>query len=307
MRYDRLFTKLFRTPLLLEANVRSGFEAAFFHHLAGRLPEPPTMAAEKALHREEFANARSRAGVAGLRFEARKQNPANSEKRMAWLYDPGYGEDGRTAVIHVDGVLDRHLSMFEAQCFDATDTNDLLRALAQAENDASTANVLLYFNSPGGSIAGIPECAARITALAQKKNVFAFTDGLCCSAAYWLASGCDQIFASPSASLGSIGVYLALLDESRWLENEGLKVETIKHGKLKGAGASWKPLTDDERAHFQAQVSQIGELFCQAVTAKRPGISTDTMQGQAFFGAAALEAGLIEAILPDIDAAIAQF
>src|SRR5690606_34372824 len=111
---------------------------------------------------------------------------------------------------------------------------------------------------------------------------------LCCSAAYWLASACDQIFASPSASVGSIGVYLALLDESRRLEDIGLKVETIKDGKLKGAGASWKPLTEDERAHFQTQVLQIGQMFRDGVTAKRGSVDIETMQGQAFFGRAAL-------------------
>lgn len=310
MRYDRLFTKLFRTPLLLEPNVRAGFEAAFFHHLSGRLPEPSHALAEMHEARESMeplTRARTRAEMGGLRFDARKQTSAAAQKRMGWLYDPGQGNDGRTAIIHVDGVLDRHLSMFEAECFDATDVNDLLRAIDQAQTDTSTDNVLLYFNSPGGSVLGIPEAADRIAALSSEKNVFAFTDGLCCSAAYWLAAACDQIFSSPSAMVGSVGVYLALLDESRWLENEGLKVETIKDGKLKAAGASWKPLNEEERAHFQSQVNQIGELFRAGVTAKRGKVSTEAMQGQAFFGKAALSAGLVDAILPDISAALSQF
>ena len=192
-------------------------------------------------------------------------------------------------------------------CFDACDLNDVDRALARVGSDNSIKNVLLCINSPGGTVSGVPETAARISALADKKNVFAFIDGMGCSAAYWLAAAADQVLATPSSMTGSIGVYLALLDESRWLEDQGVKVETIKDGKLKAAGASWKPLNDDERAHFQQMVNQIGNMFRSAVTAKRPDLSTDTMQGQAFFGQAGLEAKLVDAFVSDRAAALAQF
>ncbi len=306
MRYDRLFTKLFRSPLLLEPNTRAGFEAALWAMMSGQIPEPPILG-ESPMDPTTSPGLPVRARNLPMRFDARKQAPATAQKRAAWLLDPGFGRDGKTAILHVDGVIDKHLSTFEASCFDATDLNDFDRALGQAAADPSVDNVLIYFNSPGGTVTGVPESGSKIAALAQQKNVFGFTDGLCCSAAYWMASQCDQMFCTASAQVGSIGVYLAVLDASRQLEAMGQKVETIKDGRLKAAGAYWKPLSDDERAHFQAQVNQIGEMFRGAVNAKRPSVSNDTMQGQSFMGKQAQECGLVDAVLPGIEAAIEEF
>ena len=159
----------------------------------------------------------------------------------------------------------------------------------------------------GGSVTGVPETGARIAALAQQKNVFAYTEGLCCSAAMWLASQADQIFSTSSAQMGSVGVYLALLDQTAALTQKGLKIETIKSGNLKAAGASWKPLEGNERAHLQAEVDQIGATFRAAVNAKRPQVSMDTMQGQSFFGERNLNEGLTDGIVSGLDEALAQF
>ena len=130
---------------------------------------------------------------------------------------------------------------------------------------------------------------------------------MCCSAAYWLASQADQIFSTSSAQMGSVGVYLALLDQSTRLANMGLKVNLIKDGNLKAAGSGLQPLTDEERAHFQAQVSQIGAEFRLAVNSKRPSVSKDTMQGQSFFGGRNVDLGLSDATVADLDEALAQF
>ncbi|HEY3898936.1 MAG TPA: S49 family peptidase [Chthoniobacter sp.] len=284
MRYDRLFTKLFCSPLLLEASIRAGFERVLLAFMNGQPADLP-----KAEDQPQFF---------GKKVEA-----ARADK---WA-DAVLEIDGSNASIHIDGAIDKNLSTWDRACFDACDLNDVDRALARVSSDKSIKNVLLCINSPGGSVNGVPETAARVAALAQQKNVFAYVDGMACSAAYWIAAAADQILATPSSMTGSIGVYLALLDQSRWLENEGLHVETIKSGTLKAAGASWKPLTDDERAHFQSMVDEIGVMFRGAVREKRPGIDDDTMQGQAFFGASGLQAKLVDAHVADRAAAFAQF
>ena len=286
MRYDRLFTKLFCTPLLLEAGVRAGFERVLLAFMNGQPADLPRMQDPDAPP-----------------FFGKKVDPNRADK---WA-DNILEIDGPTATIHVDGAIDKNLTSWDRMCFDACDLNDVDRAIGRVSSDASVKNVLIAINSPGGVVSGVPETAARIAALAQKKNVFALIDGMGCSAAYWLAAAADQVLATPSSMTGSIGVYLALLDETRWLEDQGVKVETIKDGKLKAAGASWKPLTDDERAHFQSMVNQIGATFRAAVTSKRTSLTEDTMQGQAFFGDAGLNAGLVDAFVADRAEAVAQF
>jgi signal peptide peptidase SppA len=285
MRYDRLFTKLFCTPLLLEAGVRAGYERVLLALMNGQPADLAHLAEQQP------------------KYQGRKADSVRADRYADNILEV----DGQVATIHIDGAIDKNLSALDRLCFDATDLNDVDRAIARVASDSTIKDVLFAINSPGGSVNGVPETAGRIASLAQQKNCFAFIDGLGCSAAYWLAAACDQVYSTGSSMTGSIGVYLALLDESRWLENQGLKVETVQDGKLKAAGASWRPLKDEERAHFQSTVSQIGAMFRAAVNVKRPGVTDDTMQGQAFFGATALEMGLVDAIVPDRAAAIALF
>jgi len=284
MRYDRLFTKLFCTPLLLEAGVRTGFERVLLAFMNGQPSPLPKLAEDHP------------------QFFAKKQDQVRADRYTDNIMEV----NGDTAIIHIDGAIDRNLSAWDRLCFDACDLNDVNNALSRVESDGSIKNLLLAINSPGGGVSGVPETAARIQALSSKKNTKALIDGMGCSAAAWLANGCTEVFATPSSMCGSIGVYLALLDQSRYLENMGIHVETVKDGALKAAGASWKPLTDDERSHFQNQVNQIGAMFRSAMTANRD-ISPDAMQGQSFFGQSALDEGIVDALLPDLSTALKQF
>lgn len=278
MRYDRLFTKLYCQPVLIQHAAFMGLETALLNHVAAHMTT-----GEKQMGKLSAVQKQKRLDNVAERFST------------------------DTAVVHMDGVIDKHISQFEMDCYGGYDLRDFDAALSAAANDPEIKNVMLLINSPGGSVTGVPESAARVAALAQTKNVFAFTDGLCCSAAYFIASQADQIFGTASSTVGSIGVYMALLDATRMLEEKGVKVNFIKDGKYKGMGAPFKPLTDDERAMFQAEVLKIGAMFRETVSAKRPDVSTETMQGQSFFGDSALEVGLVDAIVSDLGAALAQF
>jgi protease-4 len=284
MRFDQFYTKLFCRPLCLEAGARISYEQTLLAMM--KSAQAPDLAAAQAA------------------FELRKSDPTRAAKRAEGILEMR-GSD--TAIVHIDGAIDKHLSDLDLLCMNATDLRDVDKALAKIDGDSKIENVLLAFNSPGGGITGVPETAARIADLATRKNVFSYTETQLCSAAYWLASGTDQIFGTASAQVGSIGVYLALIDESRALDAMGIRVETIRDGKHKAAGASWKPLSEEDKAHFQKQVSQIGTMFRGAVNQKRPAVSVDTMQGQSFFGREALTAGLVDGIVSDLSGALRMF
>ena len=116
------------------------------------------------------------------------------------------------------------------------------------------------------------------------------------SAAYWLASGADIILASQSAQVGSIGVYMAWMDDSRAMEMKGYRAELIKRGKFKGMGVSGTSLSDDARALLQNSVDQVYGWFTGHVKLFREDISQEAMEGQTFFAADAKEQDLIDAI-----------
>jgi signal peptide peptidase SppA len=202
---------------------------------------------------------------------------------------------GNVAVVRVNGVIDKKLTQFEMDCYGGCDLEDVDAALAMAAANPKVSDVVLDFHSPGGSVTGTPETAARVAEMRKTKEMHAFVSTMCCSAAYYIASQADVIAAAPSAIVGSIGVYMAILDQTRKLEDEGLKVELIKAGRLKAMGASFKALTDEERDILQAEVDSIWSQFKAACTTLRP-VSEADMQGQWFNGAQGKERKMVDAV-----------
>ena len=102
--------------------------------------------------------------------------------------------------------------------------------------------------------------------------------------AYWLAASTRAILATPSAEVGSIGVYVAHQDMSALAKAMGLVVSVFRSGKYKGAGVPGTSLSEDQAANIQSRVDSLAALFKSAVLTHRPGIAEETMQGQTFMG-----------------------
>lgn len=278
--YPHLFAKLFASPLMLHEPVRRSFETHLLTHMRGGI-----------------GVVAPQAGPVGTPGRPREdwitytQDIKATQQQLR--IDDVLQVYHNVAVVKVHGVIDKKISQFEMNCYGGCDLDDVDSALAIARDNPKVDTVALDFHSPGGSVTGTPETAARVAELRKTKEVHAFVGTQCCSAAYFIASQCDRIAAAPSACVGSIGVYIALLDETKALEMEGLKVEFIKAGRLKGMGASFKPLTDEERALLQAEVDSIHKSFKKAVTTLRE-IGDEDMQGQWFDGAGAKKRGLVD-------------
>jgi len=208
------------------------------------------------------------------------------------------------AIIPIDGVLDKRVSAMARQS-GATGLDDIEGMLVQALQDDAVQGIFLDVNSPGGSVTGTPELAKKIAAAATVKPVVAYTDTLMASAAYWLAAGANAIYASESASVGSIGVYMAWTDSSRAYEMAGLKTELIKHGKYKAAGVEGLSLTDEQRELMQQSVDQIAGWFNAFVSKYRAAMPESAMEGQTFFGVDAVAVDMIDAT-GSADAAMAE-
>lgn len=205
---------------------------------------------------------------------------------------------GTVAVIPVHGIIGKRLSIMETAC-GGCDLNAVAAAIDEAEAMPEVTTVIFHFDSPGGTVTGVPELAAKIRRLAESKAVIGYTETLCASAAYWLACACDEFYAAPSALVGSIGVYNLLLDESARLEKEGVKVNAIVSGEFKLAGASFKALADAERAMFQSRVDKIGAAFRGFVKSRR-GLSAEFMEGQVYDGAEAADIGMVDGVADDL-------
>jgi ClpP class serine protease len=205
--------------------------------------------------------------------------------------------DDGIGVIALDGIIGKHLSMMELECADGyclTLFNSALDAAAASGIDT----LVLDINSPGGTVTGLPEAAARLQEITDSGiHTIAYTESLCCSAAYWLACACDEIHAAPTARIGSIGCYCAAIDDTRFWEIQGIKVEYFigNDAPHKAEGAPGRPITDDQRTELKEIVDEWATAFAEHVAARRADIEDigPVTTGRAWFAGHA-PAGVVD-------------
>lgn len=232
-------------------------------------------------------------------FKVSRTSPEVLESIATAAPAPGQPRPSPVAVISVHGIIGKHLSSLETMC-GGCDLDEVEEDLRAAMADPNTKAILLDINSPGGTVTGVPELAAKIAEWNQQKRIYAFCDSLCASAAYWLASSCEAIAITLTADVGSIGVYMALVDDSEWWQKEGYKLVLVKAGEHKADGISGQPVSDSAIARWQGEVDAIYQMFTSAVTTGRAGVPNDVMQGQTLMGQAAVAALLADEIVPDL-------
>lgn len=208
------------------------------------------------------------------------------------------------ALVSIAGVIGKRIPEMPCgpQVADLAVVDAVLGELAA---DDRIATVVLYFNTPGGSVIGLQETAELIREIAEAKRVVGYADVLSASAGYYLMAACDEIYAAPSALIGSIGTYIAALDDTRRWEMEGLALKLFRVGNLKAIGHPGKGFTAEEETYLQQMADDAGREFRDWVSARRPGIELETMQGQTFFGKSAPTA-LIDGLYNSLDALLAD-
>ena len=203
--------------------------------------------------------------------------------------------DGGIAVIPISGALskaDRWWSMGSSYA-------SIGNQVRQAVDDASVRAILLDVDSPGGDASGVQELSTVIAAADATKPVYAWADGQCCSAAYWLASTARILAVNPTTEVGSIGVVGVHCESSQAAESAGYKFTVIRAGKEKAYGNSYEPLSPEALASIQSRFDGLYALFTQEVAAHRGLDATQAGQwaeGKVFLAQAGLDAGLIDRI-----------
>lgn len=202
-----------------------------------------------------------------------------------------------TAIIPIHGTLLKYGTYCS---YGTTELADILRQAAESSNISS---VLLDIDSGGGSVDSIAPLVDAIQyAQSKGKSVVAHCD-LCASAAYYIASYCDEIIASNqiSSEFGSIGVMMSFPDYAKYYEREGVKVHTI-----------YSSLSDYKNAPFEMakegkydmireeELDPLARDFQENVKANRGNkLKLDTtglVRGRMFYAKDAIAVGLADAI-----------
>ena len=196
------------------------------------------------------------------------------------------------ATISITGPLLPTTDEFDRVMLGATSLEEVRSTVESAAADPAVTSIVLNIDSPGGTVRGTPEAADAIYEAAKIKPVRAHTSGTMASAAYWLGSQATSVSMTRSASVGSIGVMVPHIDQSKRAEMLGVKVELFTTGKFKAAGFPGTSLTESQRELIQERIDQVFGEFKSAVTRQGRKIPAEAMQGQTFYGPQAESLGL---------------
>lgn len=228
--------------------------------------------------------------------QPRAEDAAGDGRAAAMRVDRG------VAVIPIHGVIAHRASAVDPLCSHVGTSVEHLRGDLQAAlADDQVKAIVLDVDSPGGSVAGLDDLAAEIRAARARKPIVAHTDSMMASAAYWLASQANKVYATRDAAVGSIGVIASFLDNHRALADRGYDPVVIKSTPGKGHMQSNGTFGDANRADVQREVDQFHAMFVEAVAAGR-GIGGDQASamadGRVYIGAQAAERGYVDGVQP---------
>lgn len=185
----------------------------------------------------------------------------------------------------------------ENNIVDETSSEDIIYLIDHANADKNIKAVILEVDSYGGSIVAAEEISRALSK--TNKPTVAFVRSAAVSAAYWAASGADTIFASSLSDIGSIGVTMSYLDNTKKNTKDGLTYNSLSTGKFKDYGNPNKPLTEDERRIIMRDLEINHNIFIKAISKNR-NLPIDKVRtladGSSMPGQMALENGLIDEI-----------
>lgn len=210
----------------------------------------------------------------------------------------GYTIQNGIAVITIDGIITKRRSLF-GFFFGASSSLYIKQAYQAANNDPAVKAILLAIDSPGGTVDGAQELAGYIYDN-KKKPVYAYSDGILASAAYWIGAAADKIYiSSGTVEVGSIGVVATHIDQSKFDEMMGDKYTEITAGKYKRIASVHAPLTEEGQSYLQGQVDTLYAVMIEDIARLR-GRTVDQVlamaDGKIFIGQQAVDVGLVDGV-----------
>jgi signal peptide peptidase SppA len=210
------------------------------------------------------------------------------------------------AVVQVEGSLAHKTGNLDPES-GMTGYDGIRAKLEMAMKDPAVKGILMDVDSPGGEVSGAFDLADFIAG-SKQKQIWAYANDLMASAAYLVGSQADKVFASQTASVGSIGVLVAHADYSKAMEAEGVKVTLIHSGEHKVDGNPYAALPDGVKSDIQAEIDGLRDKFAASVSRGRKMSKESILDTEArvYPGAKAVEMGLVDGVA-SFDEVIATF
>ena len=172
--------------------------------------------------------------------------------------------------------------------------DEVVDLIEEADEDESAEALLLELNTPGGEV--LPSDDIRRAAAEFDGPTVAYATDLCASGGYWIASGCDELWAHDASLVGSIGVVGSLPNAAGLADKLGISYEPVTAGEYKDAGIPLREIEEDEREYLQGIIDGYYEQFVETVSEGRGMDPEDVRETEArvYLGTDAAEIGLVD-------------
>lgn len=209
------------------------------------------------------------------------------------LTDKPVATGGHTAVVQLKGAISEGADASFAQ---------LQRPLRQAFAHPDTRAVVLDINSPGGSPVQsqmLYDLLVELQSEYPETPLYAVIGEVGASGAYFVAAAAQEIYASGSSLVGSIGVISGGFGFSEAMERLGIERRLYTSGDNKAFLDSFSPEQAEDVAHWEMVLGDVHQQFIAAVVAGRGDRLVEDeriFNGYMWSGAQSRELGLVDGL-----------
>ena len=178
-------------------------------------------------------------------------------------------------------------------------TYTALRAIVEGLlDDDKCSQIVLEINSPGGDVNGLFECCEYIAKAKEAKPIHAHVTGMCCSAAYAIASACTDIASTQTSEIGSVGVYAQAYDDTEYLKKQGIlaRIFRSKNAERKNESA----FSEEGAKEIQEKIDYFEDCFYTVLSEGRGMDREECVEkfghGSVFLATDALERNMIDSV-----------
>ena len=222
------------------------------------------------------------------------------EQRDRRFRQLGITNNGKRGNLNITGTLVAKAGEIDADCMELT-SYEKLHATFQKQVNEGIQELVLHVNSGGGSAFSCFEMAKEVKELATSKGIkiYALVDGLSASAAYAWTSIADEIVARKDSEVGSVGVVVQLINNSKMLENNGITRQFVYHGDQKIPFTDSGEFSPQFISSIQKKVDKTGLEFNTFVASNRNMSVEDVIatNAEVFDADQALAVGFIDKIM----------
>jgi protease-4 len=198
-------------------------------------------------------------------------------------------------VIRLEGTILSDVGLYTAESI--ITPQSVNRLLEQAESRSDIKAVVVYVNSPGGSVVASDEIFHALRDF--EKPVVIWMGELAASGGYYIACGGDYVFAHPHTLTGSIGVISQFINAEEFLNELGVEATVITSGPYKDIGSLFREMTEEEQQIWATITDETYEGFIEVVSEARD-IPLDEVReladGRIYTGQQAHELGLVDEV-----------